>query len=126
MEDTKAITHMINEFTPAPKTLTYVMMQMLFMVIETFKNQDALAIYRRLKTRGRILPEGIQYIDSWVEASFHRCFQLMECQDSQTLQEWVIQWNDLIEFDIVPVLTSHETQQIVKPYLQSETCTKLS
>ena len=86
---------------------------MLFMVIETFKNQDAKAVYNRLKTRGRILPEGIQYIDSWVEVSLQRCYQLMECQDLHALQEWIIQWNDLIEFEIIPVLTSQKAQQIV-------------
>ena len=57
------------------------MILMLFMIIETFKSQDAQAVYNRLQTRGRILPEGIQYIDSWVEASLQRCYQLMECQD---------------------------------------------
>ncbi|MCW4041105.1 MAG: DUF3303 domain-containing protein [Candidatus Bathyarchaeota archaeon] len=99
---------------------------MLFMIIETFKNQDVHAIYHRLKTHGRLLPEGIQFIDSWVEASLQRCFQLMECQDLRALQEWVIQWNDLIEFEIVPVLTSHETQQLVTPYLEPDTRTQSS
>jgi len=94
---------------------------MLFMVIETFKNQDAPAVYNRLKTRGRGLPKGIQYIDSWVEVSLHRCYQLMKCQDLRALQEWVIQWNDLIEFEIVPVLTSQEAQQIATSNLKPDT-----
>jgi hypothetical protein len=97
---------------------------MLFMVIETFKNQDAQSIYHRLKTRGRTLPEGIQYIDSWVEASLQRCFQLMECQDLRALQEWVVQWKDLIEFEIIPVLTSQEAQQIVMRNLKTDTRTQ--
>jgi hypothetical protein len=96
------------------------MILMLFMVIETFKNQHVLEIYRRLKKHGRRLPKGIQYVDSWVEASLQRCFQLMECQDLRALQDWIIQWNDLIEFEIVPVLPSHETQQVVTPYLEPD------
>lgn len=90
---------------------------MLFMVIERFKNQDAKAIYRRLRDGGRSLPDGLRYVNSWIEASFDRCFQLMECDDVRLFQAWVAGWSDLIEFEIVPVVPSAETRQTMEPLL---------
>ncbi|MFW9995541.1 MAG: DUF3303 domain-containing protein [Candidatus Odinarchaeota archaeon] len=90
---------------------------MLFMVIEKFKNRDALAVYRRARDQGRMIPDGLRYVDSWVEVNFDRCFQLMECNDFRLLQEWVIQWNDLVEFEIVPVVSSKETSELIAPKL---------
>ena len=84
---------------------------MLFMVIEKFKEGNARAIYRRSRERGRMLPKGLRYIDSWVEANLGRCFQLMECDDARLFQEWVSRWDDLIEFEIVPVVLSKETAE---------------
>ena len=81
---------------------------MLFMVIEHFKNRDAKAVYRRAKEHGRMLPEGLQYIDSWVEANFDRCFQLMECDDPRLFQQWLAEWQDLVELEIIPVIASEE------------------
>ena len=63
---------------------------MLFMVIERFHDNDMVPTYRRLRDSGRGLPDGLRYVDSWVEASFGRCFQLMECDDARLLQEWVL------------------------------------
>src|SRR5262249_46811403 len=65
---------------------------MLFMIIERFKAQDPLPVYRRVRDAGRLLPPGLTYVDSWVEASFGRCFQLMECDDARLLQQWIIGW----------------------------------
>ena len=79
---------------------------MLFMVIERFRNRDAEAVYRRFREHGRMLPDGLMYIESWTEATFDRCFQLMECEDPRLFQEWVSHWHDLVEFEIVPVVTS--------------------
>jgi hypothetical protein len=70
---------------------------MLFMVIERFK--DAKAVYRRVREKDRLLPEGLRYIGSWVEATYERCFQLIECDDASLLQKWVIQWRDLVDLD---------------------------
>jgi hypothetical protein len=81
---------------------------MLFMVIESFRNGDAKAVYRRFQEHGRMLPEGLTYIDSWTDATFERCFQLMECEDQRLFQEWVSRWQDLVEFEIVPVISSKE------------------
>jgi hypothetical protein len=60
---------------------------MLYMVIERFKNRDAVAVYRRYQEQGRMAPEGLKYIDSWVEPNYDRCFQLMECDDKRLFQE---------------------------------------
>ena len=90
---------------------------MLFMVIERFKNRDALAIYRRLREQGRMMPEGLTYVGSWIEANFDRCFQLMECNDARLFQPWVAQWHDLVEFEIVPVVPSAETRAAMAPLL---------
>ena len=84
---------------------------MLFMVIERFKNRDAKAIYRRFRDRGRMMPEGLTYVGSWIEANLDRCFQLMECDDPRLFQQWVAEWHDLVEFEIVPVVPSKETKE---------------
>ena len=84
---------------------------MLFMVIERFKNRDAAAVYERYRERGRMAPEGLRYINSWVENNFDRCFQLMECDDESLFDEWISHWQDLVEFEIVKVMTSEEAAQ---------------
>jgi Protein of unknown function (DUF3303) len=81
---------------------------MLFMVIERFRNRDAGAVYRRFREKGRMLPDGLKYVDSWVEINFDRCFQLMECDDVQLFQEWTAHWDDLAEFEIVAVHKSKD------------------
>ncbi len=88
---------------------------MLFMVIERFKDRDPAPIYARLREQGRALPEGLRYVDSWVEANFDRCFQLIECDDAAALQRWVLQWRDLVEFEIVPVSPSAATRELFAP-----------
>ena len=90
---------------------------MLFMVIERFKNRDAQAVYRRFREQGRMAPEGLTYVGSWIEANFDRCFQLMECDDPRRLQQWVTRWQDLIEFEFVPVVPSKETVETITPWL---------
>ena len=90
---------------------------MLFMVIERYKNRDARAVYRRFREQGRMAPEGLTYVGSWIEANFDRCFQLMECDDARLLQQWVAFWSDLIEFEIVPVVPSAETRETIAPLL---------
>jgi hypothetical protein len=90
---------------------------MLFMCIERFKSRDAKAVYRRALEKGRQTPDGLTYVGSWIEANFDRCFQLMECDDARLLQQWVVAWQDLIEFEIVPVVPSAETSETIKPLL---------
>ena len=81
---------------------------MLFMVIERFRDRDGAAVYRRFREKGRMLPDGLKYVDSWVEMSRERCFQLMECDDAQLFQQWIARWNDLVDFEVVAVRTSQE------------------
>ena len=69
---------------------------MLFMVVERFRDRDAKAVYRRLRDHGRMMPDGLKYVGSWIEANFDRCFQLMECDDAALLQEWLLSWGDLM------------------------------
>ncbi len=90
---------------------------MLFMVIEHFKNRDAVAVYRRFRERGRMMPEGLKYVESWVEHGFDRCFQLMECGDPRLFEQWMVQWEDLVEFEIVPVVTSKEAAEEISSLL---------
>jgi len=88
---------------------------MLFMVIERFRNQNAHAVYRRFQEQGRLAPEGLTYVGSWVEASLDRCFQLMECENVVLLQQWVAKWSDLVSFEIVPVVPGKDTVAAMSP-----------
>jgi hypothetical protein len=90
---------------------------MLFMVIERFKNRDAVAVYRRFREQGRMMPDGLRYVESWIESNFDRCFQLMECDDPRLFQEWILQWRDLMEFEIIPVVPSKEVLEVITPML---------
>lgn len=91
---------------------------MLFMVIERFRSHDAAAaVYRRFRERGRMTPEGLRYVDSWVEPDFGRCFQLMECDDPELLRRWAAEWEDLVEFEFFPVVTSREAAAAIAPLL---------
>ena len=93
---------------------------MLFMVIERFRYNDMLPIYKRVRDEGRSLPEGLRYIESWVEPNFSRCFQVMECDDLRLFQRWCLEWRGWgVELEIVPVLTSAETREVVAPLLDS-------
>jgi hypothetical protein len=87
---------------------------MLFMVIETYAEGKVEAIYARLADRGRMLPNGVLSIDSWVAADRSRCFQLMEAPDEPSIREWTRNWDDLVSFEIVPVLPSIEMQARLK------------
>ena len=79
---------------------------MLFMVIERFK--DARAVYRRMREKGRMLPKGLRYLESWVQDDHMRCFQLMECDNASLLNEWMAKWQDIVDFEIVPVVESKQ------------------
>jgi hypothetical protein len=86
---------------------------MLFMVIERFRNHDAKAVYRRFREQGRMLPDGLTYVESWTAASFDRCFQLMDCDDPRLFEEWVSRWQDLVDFEIVTVVSSAEAAEAI-------------
>jgi hypothetical protein len=78
------------------------------MIIEHFKNQDPAPVYQRFQDHGRLAPEGLQYVSSWVDVNLKRCFQLMETGNPQDLDEWIANWNDLVEFEVYPVMSSKE------------------
>lgn len=90
---------------------------MLYMVVEQFKAQDALPVYRRFQEQGRLAPEGLTYVSSWVDEKFHRCFQLMETDDRNLLDQWIANWNDIVDFEVFPVMTSHDAAVKLTPYL---------
>jgi Domain of unknown function (DUF3303) len=90
---------------------------MLYMVVERFSNPGALDIYRRLRDRGRTMPDGLTYVSSWVDLDFSKCFQLMETEDSSLFELWTRAWADLIDFEIIPVRTSAEAVQVIAPKL---------
>ena len=81
---------------------------MLYMVIERFRDRNAGAVYARFHERGRMAPEGLRYVDSWVETNQDRCFQLMETDDPALLEVWAANWADIVDFEFVPVVTSRE------------------
>lgn len=84
---------------------------MLFMALERFKDREA--VYSRCRERGRMTPEDLRHMDSWVEQTFDRCFQLMECEDARLLDQWAERWEDLVEFEVIPVVTSDETEESI-------------
>ena len=92
----------------------------MFMVIERFRDGDMIPIYRLLREGGRSLPDGLEYVDSWIEPNFARCFQLMRCDDLRLFQQWVLQWRGFgTTFEIIPVVPSKETREVVAPYLDA-------
>lgn len=86
---------------------------MLYMVIEHFRDGSASAIYRRAREQGRLLPEGLTYLSSWVSADFCRCFQLMETDEAGLFEVWIRRWSDLVDFEVIPVRSSAEAAQLM-------------
>jgi Protein of unknown function (DUF3303) len=84
------------------------MPQKLYMVVERFRNKDAAPIYRRFRERGRMMPEGLSYVSSWIDEKLERCYQVMETSDPALLDQWMANWNDITEFEVYPVITSKE------------------
>jgi hypothetical protein len=90
---------------------------MRYMIIESYKNQDPAPVYRRFRDRGRLAPAGLRYVSSWVTTDMATCYQIMECEDAQLLQEWIARWSDLVDFEVIPVITSAEAAERVTPRL---------
>ena len=87
---------------------------MLFMVIERFKNQDATPVYDRFLDQGRMTPEGLEYVSSWVDTKLERCFQIMETSDPKLMAEWTAHWSDIVDFEVVPVMSSADAVQAMQ------------
>jgi len=90
---------------------------MLYMVVEHFKGKDAVPVYRRFRDRGRMAPEGLTYVSSWVDEKLERCFQLMETDDRNLLDRWIESWQDLVDFEVYPVMPSREAVERIGPQL---------
>jgi hypothetical protein len=86
---------------------------MLYMVIERFRGGDSAPVYRRFREHGRLAPEGLRYVASWVTEDLARCFQVMECDDVSLLAEWMARWEDLVEFEVIRVVTSAQAAAAV-------------
>lgn len=80
---------------------------MLYMIVEDFKGDPA-SVYRRFRERGRLAPDGLHYVNSWVTADLQKCYQVMECDDRRLLDGWMEHWKDLVDFEVIPVVTSAE------------------
>ncbi len=87
------------------------------MIVENFKNQDPLPVYRRFNDQGRLAPEGVRYVASWVDDKLERCFQLMEAEESELIDELIARWSDLVDFEVYPVLSSLEAAERVASQL---------
>ena len=81
---------------------------MLYMVVERFKKGDAVPVYARFRQQGRLAPEGLNYVSSWIDEQLKICFQLMETDDRSLLDQWMSRWEDLTDFEVFPVITSPE------------------
>jgi hypothetical protein len=90
---------------------------MLYMIVENFRGGDAVPVYRRFRDRGRLAPEGLRYVASWVTDDLRRCFQVMECDDEALLHEWMAAWDDIVDFEVLPVITSAEAAASIAPRL---------
>lgn len=89
---------------------------MIYMIVEDFKG-DPVPVYRRFREQGRLAPEGLRYIQSWVTQDLQRCYQVMECDDPTLLQQWIDRWKDVVDFEVIPVMTSSEAATEITPRL---------
>jgi hypothetical protein len=83
------------------------------MVIENFRGGDPGPVYRRFREQGRLAPDGLEYVSSWVTDDFKRCYQVMQCDDRSLLDEWMSHWSDIVDFDVLPVVTSAEASAAI-------------
>lgn len=90
---------------------------MLYLIIETFKQGDAVPVYRRFRDKGRMAPEGVTYVSSWITTDMAKCYQVMESEDRALLDQWIARWSDLIDFEVMPVVTSAQAVEQITPRL---------
>ncbi|HNV74810.1 MAG: DUF3303 family protein [Gemmatimonadetes bacterium] len=90
---------------------------MRYMIIEHFRHGDPLPVYRRFRDQGRLAPDGLRYVDSWVTHDLAHCYQVMECDERALLDAWIANWADLVDFEVIPVHSSAEVRELVAPRL---------
>ena len=90
---------------------------MLYMVIEHFKHQDPVPVYRRFRDQGRMTPEGLEYVSSWVDTKLERCYQVMETSDPELMAQWIAHWSDIVDIEVIPVMSSADAVQAMKAKL---------
>ena len=90
---------------------------MMYMVIEHFRNGDAVPVYRRFRDQGRLMPAGLKYLSSWITGEMDRCYQVMETVDRALLDQWMANWSDVMDFEVYPVITSEQAREKVAPRL---------
>jgi len=88
-----------------------------YMVIEHFRDGDAVPVYRRFRDEGRLAPDGLVYVASWVDDAMRTCYQVMEADDRALLDAWIANWADLVNFEVIPVMTSAEATERIAPRL---------
>ena len=93
------------------------MAKTLYMIVERFRNGDAAPVYRRFRDKGRLAPDGLTYVSSWVDVKLERCYQLMEADDPLLLDQWIAQWSDIVDFEVHPVISSAEAAKRIEPRL---------
>ena len=93
------------------------MSKSLYMIIERFKNGDAVPVYRRFRDRGRLAPDGLSYVSSWVDTKLARCYQVMETDNPLLLDKWIAHWQDIVDFEVHPIITSAEAAERIAPHL---------
>lgn len=87
------------------------------MIVERFRDRNAIPVYRRFRDRGRLAPDGLVYVSSWIDEDLARCFQLMETDDPALLDAWIANWSDIADFEVIPVITSGEAAERIGPSL---------
>ena len=93
------------------------MSSVLYMIIERFRDGDAVPVYRRFRDEGRLAPEGLRYVASWITLDMTICYQVMETDDPALISQWTDRWSDLVDFEIIPVRTSAETRDLISPLI---------
>jgi len=93
------------------------MVKHLYMVVERFKDGDAVPVYRRFRDRGRLAPDGLSYLSSWVDVDLKRCYQLMETENRDLLDQWLDNWRDLVDFEVYQVMSSADAVKAMAPRL---------
>ena len=76
------------------------------MIVEHYRDGDPQPVYQRFREKGRMAPDGLNYVSGWIDDKLERCFQLMECEDRKLIDEWISAWDDIVSFEVFPVMTS--------------------